>query len=333
VVQYTGMLVDDVTITIKAGNGGNGAVSFRRNAQTAKGGPDGGNGGNGGNLYFAGSHNISDLSEFRFKKKAKAEDGVPGKKFNLYGRNGEDLTIVVPIGTRITDTKTNEIVEITNEAPQLLAKGGKGGRGNNEFKSATNQVPKEFEKGEPGEEKIVRLELRLIADIGLVGLPNVGKSSLLAVLTNAKPRIGDFPFTTLEPNLGVMGQTIIADNPGLIEHASKGKGLGIQFLKHIEKTKLLVHCIAATDPNPLASYETILKEFDEFNNTLSKKPEIIALTKTDLVDEKELKEKLKLLKKIKKPVHTVTLADDASILALKEVIQQKLQALDKTTAE
>jgi len=327
------MLVDDVTITIKAGNGGNGSASLKRNAQTAKGGPDGGNGGNGGNIYFVGSHNVADLSEFRFKKKAKADDGVPGKKNNLYGRNADDLHIVVPIGTRITDTKTNETLEITDETPRLVAKGGKGGRGNNEFKSATNQTPLEYEKGEPGEEKEIRLELRLIADIGLVGLPNVGKSSLLSQLTNAQPRIGDYAFTTLEPNLGVMGKTIIADNPGLIEGASSGKGLGIKFLKHIEKTKLLVHCISATDKNPLESYNTIRDEFKAYSKDLLEKPGIVVLTKIDLIDENELKEKLKLLKKTKKPLLYITLANEATIVELKEYLANTLEALDKTQAK
>src|SRR3989338_10129474 len=222
------MLVDNVSLYIKAGDGGNGALSFLRNGLTSKGGPDGGDGGSGGSVYFQASHNITDLREFRFKKKIIAEDGIPGKHKKLFGKNAPHLTIYLPLGSRITEISSgivNEITDITTSV--LIAKGGKGGRGNVEFKSSTNQTPLYAEKGTLGEEKKLLLELRLIADVGLIGLPNSGKSSLLSVLTNATPKIGNYAFTTLEPNIGIMGKYPIADIPGLIEGASKGRGLGI----------------------------------------------------------------------------------------------------------
>src|SRR5260221_6772227 len=230
------MLVDDVTIHIQAGYGGDGSAYLKRNAQTAKGGPDGGNGGNGGNLYFQGVDDILGLAEFRFKKDIKAEDGVNGGKQNLYGRAGKDIYVKIPIGTHVLDTQTSEVWEITDSTSKiLLARGGIGGRGNNEFKSATNQTPRFAEKGTPGQERTIHLQLKLIADIGFIGLPNAGKSSLLKALTNATPKIANYPFTTLEPHLGMMNGITLADIPGLIEGASTGRGLGIQFLKHAEQ--------------------------------------------------------------------------------------------------
>lgn len=317
------MLVDNVVITVKAGNGGNGSRSFKRNAQTAKGGPDGGNGGNGGSLYFTGINDIQALSLFRYKKNMRAEDGIAGKKKNLYGRNGEDLVVYVPFGTRITELETNKTYEIIDSRTRiLLAQGGKGGRGNNEFKSATNQSPDYAEPGEKGEEKKLRLELRLVAEIGFIGFPNAGKSSLLSVLTNAAPKIGAYPFTTLEPNLGVMGTTILADIPGLIEGASGGKGLGIKFLRHIEKTRLLAHCIDCSQEDVVTAYKTIRSELGLYSKTLLEKPEIILLTKTDLIPEKDVKSKLATLKKLNKNVTSVTIYDDKSIQELEGVLKK-----------
>ena len=319
------MLVDNINLIIKAGDGGDGAATFLRNEMTAKGGPDGGNGGNGGNIYFQGSTNINDLREFRFKKKIAADNGVPGKHKNLFGKNGQHLTILLPLGTRITDINSGEIIEITDTTtPFLLAKGGKGGRGNTEFKSATNQAPRFAEKGTLGQEKKLFLELRLIADIGLIGLPNAGKSSLLSVLTNATPKIGDYPFTTLEPNIGMMGRHPIADIPGLIEGASSGKGLGVAFLKHIEKTKILVHCIDVREENVQKTYETVRNEFEKFNKLLLEKPEIILITKTDLSDEKTVKSKMKILKKNGKKVCTSSIYDEKSLENLKQILKNLL---------
>jgi GTP-binding protein len=317
------MLIDNVTLLIKAGNGGDGAVSFRRNAQTAKGGPDGGNGGNGGSIYIQGSTNIADLSQFRYKKSIRGNDGVSGKRKNLFGKNGDDMIILFPIGTRFIDTKNNEAIELINDTDRiLLVKGGKGGRGNNEFKSALNQTPQEFEKGEQGEEKIVKIELRLIADVGFVGYPNAGKSSLLAALTNAKPKIGNYPFTTLDPNLGIAEGIILADIPGIIQGASKGKGLGLQFLKHIEKTACLVYCIDATEVDPATTYNTIRQEFAEYNKELLTKPYIIVFTKTDLVEEKILKEKQKAFKG--ETILNVSIYEKLTLEKFKKIIRQKL---------
>lgn len=315
------MLVDNVTLIIKAGNGGNGAVSFKRNAQTAKGGPNGGNGGNGGNIYFQGSNNVGDLAEFRFKKKISAQDGVSGGRNNLYGKNAPHTTIFVPLGTQITEADTNKVWEITQiSIPVLLARGGKGGRGNNAFKSSTNQTPRFAEKGAQGEGKTLFLELRLIADIGLIGLPNAGKSSLLSVLTHAKPKIANYPFTTLDPNIGMLGKYAIADIPGLIEGASSGKGLGIKFLKHIEKTRLLVHCIEASDKTSKKTYEIVRNEFGKYNSLLLQKPEIVVLTKADIADEITLKENLNAFKKMKKKVFACSIYSPESIQVLKQTL-------------
>lgn len=279
------MLIDNVTLVVKAGDGGNGAATFSRTAQTAHGGPDGGNGGNGGDVYFIASHNVNDLRDFRYKKAIRADRGGDGTKHNGFGRNAGHITVQVPIGTKITDTDTGTAIEITDtKTPVLIARGGVGGYGNVKYKSPTNQAPKNRDLGGKGQLKNLHLELRLIAEIGLIGLPNAGKSSLLAALTNATPAIGAYPFTTLEPNIGMMGKYPLADIPGLIEGASRGIGLGTKFLKHIEKTKILVHCIDITGDEPMKAYETVRNEFNAYNPILLEKPEIIFLNKTDLVD-------------------------------------------------
>jgi len=329
------VLIDEATITVKAGNGGNGRASFKRNAQTAKGGPDGGNAGNGGNVYVVGINDFTTLTEFRYKKSVRAEDGINGGKQNLYGRNGEDLIIQIPVGTQITNLDTNESFEVTDTTTKILiAHGGKGGRGNNEFKSATNQTPYYAEKGEPGELKRLYLELKLIADVGLIGLPNSGKSSLLDALTNAHPKIGDYPFTTLEPNLGVLPRAIaptegpevlswsngkglvIADIPGLIEGASQGRGLGDKFLKHVEKTRVLIHCLDLQSLDLKRDYQTIRKELEVYNQTMLDKNELLVLTKTDMVDEKTLKKNQKIADKLNPENISVSIYDDVSLEAL-----------------
>jgi GTP-binding protein len=320
------MLIDDITITIKAGDGGNGSVSFLRNARTARGGPDGGNGGNGGNVFFQGSTDIFDLGEFRYKKKIAAENGVSGKKQNLYGRNGEDIVIKVPVGTRITEISVGTVYEVTDTKEKIkLAAGGKGGRGNNAFKSATNQTPMQAEDGTLGQEKVIRLELRLIAQVGFVGFPNAGKSSLLKVLTNARPKIGSYPFTTLEPNLGVMDGIVLGDIPGLMEGASKGKGLGITFLKHVEKTELLVHCIDSSVEDVVKAYKTVRNEFKEYDETLAAKPETILLTKIDLIDTKELEKNTARLKKFNRQVLTISIYNEKNIEDFKKFLKKKLK--------
>ncbi|HWY79273.1 MAG TPA: GTPase ObgE [Candidatus Sulfotelmatobacter sp.] len=316
------MLVDNVTLLVKAGNGGNGSSSLLHNGLTFKGGPDGGNGGNGGNIYFQGSTNITDLREFRFKKKIIAQDGIAGGRQKLFGKNAPHLTIYVPLGTSITDIVSGKIYEITDITRMLLiASGGKGGRGNAEFKSATNQTPMYAEYGKSGQEKKLFLELRLIAEIGLIGLPNAGKSSLLSVLTNATPKIANYPFTTLEPNIGMLGTHPIADIPGLIEGAASGRGLGATFLKHIEKTKILIHCIELTDNDAEKRYETVRHEFKQFNQSLLEKPEIILLTKTDLVDEKTIQKNARMFEKQGKKVLTCSLYNQNSVASLQKTLE------------
>lgn len=321
------MLVDNLDLTIEAGDGGDGAATFRRDAITARGGPDGGNGGNGGDVYVIGSTNITDLREFRYKKKIKAENGTNGSRHNGFGKNALHKTLFMPLGTEITDVETGNHFEIKNTTtPILLARGGDGGKGNVAFKSPTNRTPRQFEKGTKGEERVIHLELRFIADIGLIGLPNAGKSSLLRVLTNATPAIGDYPFTTLEPNIGMFGTFPIADIPGLIEGASTGKGLGIKFLKHIEKTKILVHCIDSTIADPLKAYTTVRKEFEQFNPMLLTKQEILFLNKTDLIGTEKEKELIALFTAMQKTVLSGSIYKPDSITRLEEIITKKLSS-------
>lgn len=320
------MLIDNVTITVQGGRGGDGFVHFFRAGHNPKGGPDGGNGGHGGSVYLEASHNVSDLSQFAFKKVVSAGDGGNGREKTQHGKTGGDITLKVPIGTTVTELQTGEIHELDHDGDTIcIAKGGRGGRGNEEFKSATNQTPQEAEDGDPGEVKEVSLVLKLIAQVGFIGLPNAGKSSLLASLTNADPKIANYPFTTLEPNLGVMHNIVLADIPGLIEGASSGKGLGIKFLQHIEKTKLLVHCIDITDPQPVKTYQIIRDEFENYNKgVLLYKPEIIVLTKTDLVQTDAIDRAISNIKKIGKQIYTVSIYDEESLSILKNVLIQKV---------
>lgn len=320
------MLVDEVTISLIAGNGGNGSVHFFRAGHNPRGGPDGGNGGKGGDIYIVATHNVSDLSQFKFKKEIKAPDGEDGKGKKMHGRNGSDITIKVPLGTSIFDLENDKSVELIHEnKPFLIAKGGAGGRGNDEFKSAIDRAPQYAEEGKPGTRKEVRLVLKLIAHIGLIGKPNAGKSSLLASLTNAQPKIGAYPFTTLEPNLGVFDKYVIADIPGLIEGAHSGKGLGIKFLKHIEKTQLLVHCIDVTETDPAKTYNSIREEFEEYNHgELLKKDEIIILTKTDLVQSDKIDKAVSKLKKTGKQIYSVSIYDQESLDVFSNILKNKL---------
>lgn len=321
------MFIDTVTLEIQAGNGGNGSSSFRRDAQTSKGGPDGGNGGEGGSIYFQGSSHINDLREFRYKKHIEGQSGIDGKGKKLFGKNAPDITILLPLGTVVTDIETQRTFEIRDTIKQfLVAKGGKGGRGNVEFATPTNRAPVYAEKGKPGEKKTLHLELKLIADVGLIGLPNAGKSSLLSVITHANPKIGNYPFTTVEPNIGMLDTYPIADIPGLIEGASKGRGLGITFLKHIEKTKLIVHCIDVTESDPLKAYTIVRAEFASYNKKLLEKQEIIVLNKSDLVNDQRIKELKKIFKSTSTSVFVCSIYNEKQIEQLKKAIVKHITA-------
>jgi len=313
------MLVDEVEIKIRAGNGGDGKVNFLHAKYVPKGGPDGGDGGTGGDFYVLGVSDLSALSRFRYQKEFSAGDGKPGGPDRKTGVSGGDEEIKIPIGTVITDRESSEVWEITKAGERIqIAKGGKGGKGNWHYKSATHQTPLEFEEGKPGKARTLYLELRLIADIGLIGLPSVGKSSLLNELTKANVKVAPYNFTTLEPNLGIMNGLIIADLPGLIEGAHEGKGLGIKFLKHIKRTKVLVHCISADSENPVKDYETIRRELGEYDKELLSRPEMVLITKSDLVSEKEIKLKIKNLEMIKRDILTVSIHDYDSLEKLKK---------------
>ncbi|MBI4058623.1 GTPase ObgE [Candidatus Microgenomates bacterium] len=274
------MLVDEAEIIIKGGHGGTGRVSFRRKM----GGPDGGDGGRGGSIYVKATSDIYGLQQYLSKKSWEAENGGRGGSEISSGANGKDLLLTMPVGTLLTNEKGEEIELSQVDQELLLAKGGLGGRGNESFKSSTNTTPKYAQPGLPGEEKKLKLKLKLIADFGLIGLPNAGKSSLLNELTSAGAKVGDYPFTTLEPNLGVLKGKVLADIPGLIEGASEGKGLGHKFLKHIEKVKLLLHCISSESEDPLRDYKIVRRELAKFNPELLDKREIILMTKSDLAE-------------------------------------------------
>ncbi len=281
------MLTDDVYIQVKAGNGGDGIAHFFSDRWRPKGGPDGGNGGKGGDVYFEAVADISALNIFRHKKKFQAENGGVGGSNNKHGADAQDLVLHVPVGTVVAYDNGTEF-ELTHLGEKVMAtKGGSGGRGNTSYAAADNTTPRQFSIGFKTQYKKLHLQLKLIADIGLIGLPNAGKSSLLNELTKAKAKVANYPFTTLEPNLGVLPNgKIIADIPGLIEGASSGKGLGSKFLRHVERTKLLVHCVAADNINLDQAYQTIRGELEKYSSVLASKPEIIVLTKSDLLDKK-----------------------------------------------
>src|SRR3989344_3737616 len=301
------MLIDEVDIIVTAGHGGAGKASFYPGK---KAGPDGGDGGKGGDLYIEAITDIFALNQFSKTQKVKGEDGGMGGKKLKTGAGGEDLVIKLPIGSELLDKDSSEIIKLASTDDRILvAKGGIGGRGNGRLANSRNTTPLYAQRGMPGIERRFRIHLKLIADLGLIGLPNAGKSSLLNELTNSNVKVADYPFTTLEPNLGVMGSIILADIPGLIEGASSGRGLGIKFLKHIEKVKLLLHCISAESDNPDKDYRVVRKELTQFNPDMAKKEEIILLTKADTVSEKDLLKKQKILKKHGQ-VFSVSLLDD-----------------------
>ncbi|MBI4120315.1 MAG: GTPase ObgE [Parcubacteria group bacterium] len=315
------MLIDDVIIKVRAGDGGQGAVAFNKNLMSL--GPVGGDGGQGGSIYFEAVSDLSALAQFRYRKEVKTKNGENGKPQFNDGADAQDLVLRVPVGTVINNFDTGEINEITKTGQKVLAaKGGHGGKGNFKFRSPRNTTPKQFQPGLPGEAFTIRLELKLIADIGLVGLPNAGKSSLLNELTKAKSRVANYPFTTLEPNLGAYYELILADIPGLIEGASKGKGLGIKFLRHVERTKVLFHLVSAESENPAEDYKIIKNELKNYSAALAKKPEHLFLTKSDLAAPKELKKKLAVLKKLNKSALAVSIHDWDSLEKVKKVLNK-----------
>ena len=285
------MFIDYAKIKLQAGNGGPGIVAFHREKYIDKGGPSGGNGGRGGNIIFATNSNLHTLQDIRYRRLYKAQNGKSGGANKRTGKSGEDLVIQVPCGTIIKDLNTNNVVfdMIKENENYIICKGGIGGKGNYNFKSSVQQTPRFSQEGIPGEELHVELELKVLADVGLVGLPNAGKSTLLSVMTTAKPKIADYPFTTLQPHLGIVKygeyqSFVMADIPGLIEGASKGKGLGHQFLKHIERNRILLFLIDILEPNPQDVFDKLSNELSSFNKTLMDKPKLVVRTKRDTID-------------------------------------------------
>ena len=292
------MFIDEVTIRIKAGDGGNGCAAFRREAYVPRGGPAGGDGGRGGSVWLVADGQLTTLLDYRYKREYKAQRGEDGQGRDRYGRGGEDLRLRVPVGTIVSDADSGEaLADLSSEGEEfLVARGGQGGRGNIHFATPWNQAPKTAEPGTPGEERALRLELKLLADVGVIGLPSVGKSTFIARVSRAKPKIAAYPFTTLTPNLGVVRldderSFVVADVPGLIEGAAEGAGLGHRFLKHVERTRALLHLVedAPWEPerDPLADYDTVMRELSRYSPEIAERPQIVALNKADLTEAKE----------------------------------------------
>ena len=320
------MFVDELTIHIRAGKGGDGVVRWLHEKDKEFGGPSGGDGGRGGNVFAVSTRNLNLLARYRHKKEFYAENAENGKNNSLHGANGRDLKILFPVGSIITNKQTGEKIYLNKEdEKKILLKGGNGGYGNEHFKSSTNRRPKEFTKGKLGEEEDFYIEVELIADIGLIGLPNAGKTSILNELTNTRGKVGDYPFTTLEPNLGEYFGHIISDIPGLIEGAAEGKGLGHKFLRHIRRVKILAHLISLENKDLAEAYKTIRKELGQFDRELLDKKELIVLTKIDLIkDEKIIKKIIKKMQKINPNTIAVTIYDNNSVKKFKDFLSKFL---------
>jgi GTP-binding protein len=332
------MFVDRVRVSIKAGNGGDGMLSFRHEKFRARGGPDGGDGGNGGNVILQASRNQNTLAAFRYKKLLQARDGQSGGKRKRHGQKGDDLVVPVPVGT-MAITNGEVIADLTEDGQEeLIARGGSGGFGNAHFTSSTRQAPRVIEIGEKGEVLEAEFELKMIADVGIVGLPNAGKSTLLSVVSNAKPEIADYPFTTLRPNLGVVDvdkkhSLLLADIPGLIEGASQGKGLGDEFLRHVERTSLLLHLIDSYNEDIKSAYQTIIKELADYKIDLSRRPQVVALTKIEGLSNKELNAKHKQLKKIMPKNSEVLAFSSNSRQGLDDLLRTLVKRVEKIRAQ
>src|SRR4051794_10046878 len=335
------MFIDEAIIRIKAGDGGNGCLAFRREKFVPRGGPSGGDGGNGGDIIMESSERHNTLVHFRFNPEYKAQRGRHGEGSNRTGREGEDVLLKVPVGTIVYDVETGEKVHDFSHPDDrmVIARGGRGGRGNAQFKTSTHQAPREHEEGRPGEERALRLELKLLADVGLVGYPNVGKSTLISRISAARPKIADYPFTTLQPNLGVVVvgdpaheiSFLVADIPGLIEGAHEGAGLGTQFLRHIERTRLLVHLVDISDasgrPDPVKDFEVIMGELSSFGAGLEQKPMILVPTKLDAVNQDKLAKLKKYAKKHKLEIFPISAVTGEGIEELKWAMAERVQAM------
>jgi GTPase len=329
------MFIDRVKIRVKAGDGGNGVTAFRREKFVPRGGPSGGDGGVGGSVWIEADESLNTLLHLRYNPEHKAERGRHGEGSNRYGKDGADHTVRVPVGTQVFDAESNELLFDFTESGQRYraAKGGKGGWGNAHFATPTKQAPKYHYDGRPGEERELQLELKLLADVGLVGFPNAGKSTLISVISAARPKIADYPFTTLEPNLGVvdMGDYrtfVVADIPGLIEGASEGAGLGDRFLRHIERTKLLLHLVdvsSLSGRDPVDDYEIINRELENYDAELAARPQIVVATKTDAIDDPERLEALKAkAKSDRKPFFAISSVANKGVKELVDAISQNL---------
>lgn len=329
------MFIDFAEIEIKSGDGGDGAVTFRREKYVPKGGPSGGNGGEGGNVFFESQINLSTLLDFKYKRKYLAQDGKPGANSLKDGKSGEDIIIKVPVGTLIKDADTNELLLDLSEPDKrvMLAKGGRGGKGNSNFATPTRRTPRYAQKGKTGVYKKLTLELKLIADVGLVGFPNAGKSTLISKISAARPKIADYPFTTLEPNLGIVRYKefenfTVADIPGIIEGAHLGKGLGIKFLRHIDRTRILLFLIEITSENFQNDFESLYNELKKYSKKLVDKQIVVALSKSDLLEERELHKFQKLkIKKIKEPI---LIFSSATGFGIQELLDKLWKLLNKS---
>ena len=335
------MFIDSATIRVKAGDGGNGCLAFRREKFVPRGGPSGGDGGKGGDVIMESSERHNTLVHFRFNPEHKAERGRHGEGSNKTGREGADITLKVPVGTMVYDEETGAKVWDFSRPDEriIIAHGGRGGRGNARFATSTHQAPREHEDGRPGEERIFRLELKLLADVGLVGFPNVGKSTLISRISAARPKIADYPFTTLQPNLGVVVvgdkkneiSFVVADIPGLIEGAHEGAGLGTQFLRHIERTRLLVHLVDVSDasgrPDVVNDVEVILGELDSFGAHLAEKPMLMVASKIDAANKDKLAKLKQYCKKKKLPLFPISAVTGEGIEKLKFAMAEKVEAL------